>query len=232
MKGFSRTFLMTAFALLLAYCAFAQVDSVTLRLKSLGIDSNIIEHSFHTDDGTHYFKMTMNAVSPSANNYTTIEYDPQRDEEKRWQMITFNNDTVSERWAHDYAKEVNKKRGATVGIHSTSIKSEDTATIVISFRCDKKNLPDRYTDLSRCAGFAYINKKTKQIDKEEFTDSSTFRLENMDVKTYTMDRNFSYNEDEQFNQLISDDIYMDIYIKDKKGKATVTYIYSDYKKVK
>jgi hypothetical protein len=232
MKGFGRNFLMTAFALLLACCASAQVDSVTLKLKSLGIDSNIIEHSFHTDDGIHSFKVTINAVSPSANNYTTIEYDPQRDESERWQMVTFNNDTVSERWAHDYAKEVNKKRGATVRIYSTKIQSEDTATIVVSFGCDKKNLPDRYKDLSRCMGVAYINKKTKQIDKEEFTDSSTFRLENMDVKTYTMDRNFSYNEDEQFNQLISDDIYMDIYIKDKKGKATVTYIYSDYKKVK
>ena len=105
---------MTAFALLLACCASAQVDSVTLKLKSLGIDSNIIEHSFHTDDGIHSFKVTINAVSPSANNYTTIEYDPQRDESERWQMVTFNNDTVSERWAHDYAKEVNKKRGATI----------------------------------------------------------------------------------------------------------------------
>jgi hypothetical protein len=232
MRGFGRNFLMTAFAVLFACCAFAQADSVAQKLKSLGIDSNIIEHSFHTDDGIHYFKVTINAVSPLTNNYTTIEYDPQRDEEKRWEMITFNNDTVTEDWAHDYAKEVNRKRGATIGIYSTKIQSEDTATIVVSFGCDKKNLPDRYKDLSRCTGLAYINKKTKQIDKEEFTDSSAFRLENMDVRTYTMERNFSYDEDEQFNQLISDDVFMDVYVKDKKAKVTVTYIYSDYKKVK
>jgi hypothetical protein len=231
MKGFGRIFLMTAFAVLLTCCAFAQVDSVTLRLKSLGIDSNIIEHSFHTDDGIHYFKMTINAVSPLANNFTTIEYDPQRDESDRWRMITFNNDTVTEDWAHDYAKEVNKKRDATVGINSTKIIAEDKETIIVSFRCTRDNLPDRYKDLSRCAGLAYINKKTKQIDREEFTDSSLFRLENMDVATYTMGRNFSFNEEEKFNQLISDDVFMNIYLKDKKGKVTVTYIYSDYKKV-
>src|SRR6202012_5558871 len=187
MKGFGRIFLMTTFALLLSCCIFAQVDSVTQRLKALGIDSNIIERSFHTDDGIHYFKVTVNAVSPPANNFTTIEYDPQRDEKERWKMLTFNNDSVSESWAHDYAKEVNKKRGATIGINSTSVKSEDNGMIVIAFRCDKNNLPDRYKDLSRCQGLAYINKKTKQVDRENFTDSSGFRLENMDVGTYTMD---------------------------------------------
>ena len=232
MKGFGRIFFMTAFTVLLTCCAYAQVDSVTQRLKQLGIDSTIIAHSFHTDDRIHYFKVTMNAVSPTTNNYTVIEYDPQRDEAARWQMLTFNSNPVSEGWAHDYAKEVNKKRDSTVGIYATSIKSEDTASIVISFKCNKTNLPDRYKDLSRCTGLAYINKKTKQIDKEEFTDSSSFRLENMDVSTYTMDRNFSFNEDEQYNQLISDDILMDVFIKDKKGKVAVTYIYSDYKRVK
>jgi len=233
MKGFGRIFLMASFSLLLTSCAFAQVDSVTLKLKSLGIDSNIIEHSFNTDDGVHYFKMTMHAVSAVRKDLTTIEYDPTRDEDDRWRMLTFNSDTVSEKWAHDYAKEVNKKSGRKANVSSTKIKSEDSTTIVISFNCNnKESLPDRYENLSRCNGVAYINKITKQIDKEEFTDSSSFQLEFMTVMTYTMDRNFSYNADEQYNQLISDDLYMDVYIKDKKSKATVTYIYSDYKKVK
>jgi hypothetical protein len=233
MKGFGRIFLMASFALLLSCSAFAQVDSVTLKLQSLGIDPHVIEYSFHTDDGVHYFKMTMHAVSAARKDLTTIEYDPMREDGQQWQMLTFNSDTVSEKWAHDYAKEVNKKVGRKVDISSMKIKSEDSATIVVSFNCNnRESLPDRYENLSRCNGVAYINKTTKQIDKEEFTDSSSFQLEFMTVMTYTMDRNFSYNTDEQYNQLISDDLYMDVYIKDKKSKATITYIYSDYKKVR
>lgn len=223
---------MTAFAMLLTCCAFAQADSVTLRLKALGIDSNIIEHSFHTDDGIHYFKMTMHAVSAERKDLTTIEYDPTRDVTQAWQMLTLNGDSVSDKWQHDYAKEVNKYTGKTVGIYSTGIKSEDSASIVVSFKCYRDNLPDRYKNLSRCDGLAYINKQTKQIDKEVFTDSSAFELEFMYVTTYTMTRNFSFDEEAQFDQLISDDLFMNVFIRDVKSKATVTYIYSDYKKVK
>ncbi|HMG82186.1 MAG TPA: hypothetical protein VK559_04055 [Ferruginibacter sp.] len=232
MKGFGRIFFLAAFAMLLTYGAFAQVDSVTQRLKALGIDSNIIEHSFHTDDTAHYFKMTMHAVSTERKDLETIDYDPQRDEKERWQLLTLNGDSVSDKWAHDYSKAVNKNIGKTVGIYATRIKFEDSSSIVISFKCNKDNLPDRYSNLYRCNGLAYINKATKQIDKEEFTDSSSFQIEFMSVVTYSMYRNFSYNADEQFNQLISDDLYMDVFIKDKKSKASVTYIYSDYKKVK
>jgi hypothetical protein len=232
MKGLCRYFSITVFTMLFAGAAFAQVDSVKLRLIELGIDSNIIEHSFHTDDGIHYFKMTVDAVSPDRKDLQTIEYDPRRDDKQRWQFITYNGDTVSEKWAKDYAKEVNKNAGKTVNISSAKIKSEDKSFIVISFQCGSKdNLPDRYKNLSRCAGLAFINKNTKQIEREEFTDSSSFQLEFMDVRNYTMYRNFAYNEDLHFNQLISDDLIINAFIKDKKSKVTITYIYSDYKAV-
>jgi|GEM_PF-4178642 hypothetical protein len=232
MKGLARYFLISTFTVLFTSSAFAQVDSVKQRLIALGIDSNIIEHSFHTDDGIHYFKMTVDAVSPERKDLQTIEYDPRRDAKQRWQSLTYNGDTVSEKWARDYAKEVNKNTGKTVNVFSTKIKSEDNSLIVVSFQCgNKDNLPDRYKNLARCAGLAFINKNTKQIEREEFTDSSAFQLEFMDVRNYTMYRNFSYNEELHFNQLISDDLIINAFIRNKKSKVTITYIYSEYKAV-
>lgn len=123
-------------------------------------------------------------------------YNPKLNLGERWHLDSVDHRVPTSKEIAVFNKNHNEdKHGATGKISDTSwhIVEDNKDYLKVSFRFEPDGLPDLYSFLSQCIGYAYFNKQTKKLERAQFINEHPVRFHIFQVKELEVNIYYNFN---------------------------------------
>ncbi len=200
--------------LMYSVSAFAQKDTVLEELAVYGITEKTLGTGLQDTDATHSFDINITTNDGTKNIVEEGHFTPEVPVGERWILKTVNGKTPTKKQIKKFSKAHNTKQpdiNGEVADDSWKIDSDTEDEIIISFKYDKESLPKKFEFLANCTGKAFINKKTKRLEKATFTNDGPLKVKIFNVSKLEMIINYHYIKEE--NLYVMDTQHLDMQVK-------------------
>lgn len=213
----------------------AQDADVLEKLKAYDFETAFLTTTLKDADAEHAFNMRSKISSLKDTTIEEIEFDPRRPVGDRWKLISVNGSVPSEDDLREFDHSHNTKGvmvNAEVDETSLKINEENEEYLVVSFKYKKESLPVKFQFLHACNGLAYVNKKSKKLEKAYFSNTEQIRVRGMRVNILKMDVVYEFYPSENLYHISDEKLKMGTYYHGMLYDVTVENHYSEIKKIK
>ena len=220
---------------LISLQVYAQDPALLTKLEEYDFETAFLTTTLKDADAEHRFNLTTTIKSSHDTMVEKIEFDPTREIGTRWQLITINGVPPTEDDLHEFDYTHNtkgKKVNARVDETTLKLHEENEDYLIVEFRYEKNSLPQKVKFLKDCTGYAYVNKKSKQLEKAKFKNTEQLRIRTMRINLFKMTVNYEFLEQDGVYHISNEVLEMGSYYHGMILDLMVENQYSGYKKIK
>lgn len=209
-------------------------EEVLKKLEEYQITTETLTRNLKDANAEHYFDLKTTTIKGTMTRVVESTFDPSKNTGERWMLLSVDQNSPSAKDLTDFDKYNNtKRRGLNGKIDESSwkIEKDDEATLVISFKIDKKTLPKKYSFLGHCKGSFFFNKKTEQLEKAEFVNEQPLKIRIYDVTRLDMFVYYEYQESEGIYLIRREELDMEATILGQPVQIKETNEYRNYRRV-
>jgi len=213
---------------------FAQMEIVEKRLSDLGIAEDFLTQNLKDSDAAHSFNLETTNISSTETKVEHAKFDPTKPIGERWILVDVNGQAPTKKELKQFDKAHNTKQediNGEVDDSSWKIVQDDEDYLAISYHLDPNTLPTKYKFLASCVGTAYINKKSKKLERAEYINNAPLKIKIFNVTKLDMKVYFHYNADEEVYFILKEEIDMEVKLLGQEVEILEKNEFSDYKKI-
>ncbi len=234
-----KIFLTVAITLSLPVFVFSQSNEAIQKLNDAGVTIDQIEHCLKDADAEFYFKSTQTDVSKNGDgsSYTSVtisEFDPSKDNDEHWTLISSNGvtPTASENKTFNKTSNSNRAFNGQVDLKTVKVLSEDDSQLVIGLRYAVKTLPKKYRFYADCDATYTIDKINKKLVSGTIVNFKETKISIAKISNVKVDMEFVFLNEAEGYHISNEKLEMSIEVLGQKSQSNSTIVYSDFKKVK
>ena len=178
--------------------------------------------------------MTITSTTDSVTSVEELRFDPIKKKGERWALFSYNGKEPTKKQLRSFDKEFNKKESiAERNIDKASLKivQLNDPYLVIGFKYEPSSLPARYGYLADCRGKAYVNLKTKELEKVEFANEKPVKVWPLKVQELKMVVDYAYSEADKKYQVQKETLDMQVKALGNLVAVRDVFEYSNYKRI-
>ncbi|SFT40381.1 hypothetical protein SAMN05216474_0371 [Lishizhenia tianjinensis] len=210
-------------------------SKVLERLKAYNFnETTLTEHLIDTLAKYSYNTHTTTYIKDEQ-KIKKANYNPALKLGERWHLDSVDHRIPTEKERAAFNKNHNQdKYGASGKIADTSwhIVAEDLNYLKVSFRFEPNGLPELFSFLGKCIGYAYFNKKTKKLERAQFINEEPVRFHIFQVKDLEVNIYYSFNTAKKKYFVDKEVAELSISLLGNKVQVKEICRFSNYKKVK
>ncbi len=213
---------------------YAQLETVEKRLLELGIEEDFLTQNLKDSDAEHSFNLKTINISSTEKKVERARFDPTKPIGEKWILVDVNGQAPTKKELKQFDKAHNTKQkdiNGEVDDSSWKIVQDDDNYLAISYHLDPKTLPTKYRFLASCVGTAYINKKSKKLERAEYINNAPLKIKIFNVTKLDMKVYFQYNVDEETYFITTEEIDMVVKMLGQEVEILEKNEFSDYKKI-
>ncbi len=213
---------------------YAQLETVEKRLLELGIEEDFLTQNLKDSDAEHSFNLKTINISSTEKKVERARFDPTKPIGEKWILVDVNGQAPTKKELKQFDKAHNTKKediNGEVDDSSWKIVQDDDNYLAISYHLDPKTLPTKYRFLASCVGTAYINKKSKKLERAEYINNAPLKIKIFNVTKLDMKVYFQYNVDEETYFITTEEIDMVVKMLGQEVEILEKNEFSDYKKI-
>jgi len=214
---------------------FAQKDVILEKLTAYGINEGTFGSGLQDHDATHSFDIEITTNDGTKNIVEEGHFSPTVAVGERWSLQTVNGNAPSKKELKKFDKAHNTKQesiNGDVSDNSWKIVSDTDDEIIISFKYNKESLPKKFDFLAECTAKAYINKRTKRLDKAIFTNDGPLKVKIFNVTKLEMTVVYHYIKEENLYVMDTQHLDMEVKLLGQQIEVEELNEYFHYQKVK
>ncbi|WP_439182669.1 hypothetical protein [Carboxylicivirga taeanensis] len=222
-------------AALLSLSAVAQENKVLNQLKAYHFPMDLLAKSIGGAEvnANYSFHATIRSCIDSVTIIEEAKYDPSQKFDERWTLLTYNGKEPSAKELKEFNKNHNFKEEeikAKIDDASWDIERDRNDYLVVNFKYDSTSSKGRFKYLADMKGKAYFNKRTKLLEKVEYTNERPTKMRPFNVTTFYMLVHYNFNRTENLYQVATEEINMDVKALGKTVLVKDIYEYTNYQK--
>lgn len=162
-------------------------------------------------------------------------YNPALNLGERWHLDSVDHRVPTSKETAIFNRNHNEdKNGVSGKISDTSwhIVEDNKEYLIVSFRFEADGLPELFSFLGKCIGYAYFNKNTLKFERAQFINEAPVRFSIFQVKELEVNIYYTYNQGKK--QYFVDKEVAELAVNLLGNKIHIKEVceFSDYQKVK
>ncbi len=224
------------FLFLCSLAATGQKGLVLEKLNAYQFPDDILTQGLESafPDLEHSFDVTITSTTDTEKIVEKARYNPKKKNGDRWSLEAINGAAPSKKEIKSFKREHGKKESMEkrrIDAASWTIDRDDAEYLVVGFTYDKSTLPYGYEFLKYCPGKAYLNKRTKRLEKAVFHNERPIKVWPLKVSELHMVVEYGYNESEMIYQVQKETMDMTVTSFGQSVPIKDVYEYSNYIKI-
>jgi acetylornithine deacetylase/succinyl-diaminopimelate desuccinylase-like protein len=212
--------------------SFAQKSIVLESFKKYGIDPGLLDPKSRDRPDNYTFDYKYTSVSSNKETVTIAKYDPSKEEQERWTVISVKGKAASASDIKAFRKNHSKPPVTATTDESTYTIEKVTADfLVISYKQDPASMPAEAQFMKDCRLYMTINLKTKRLEKLQSLNEKPLKIKIFKAEKLDLVVKYTYDEQEKRYFTESEDLNLMVKFLGQLAPMETISAYSNYKKI-